>query len=629
MKNKLAILLVIVFSINSCAQNYTNKIKDKGMFDKMSGLPLVDKYGKVSALKVVFDLKTEKLYFINSSYFKYHYEFCNTILHYNVGLDYFNKANYSDYSKRRFLLANINHFESTGDYAMEISAVDVMPCHYILKLYSLIGENTFLGDSLKFLVNTTRLQKEQECFRPINIIAPEDVYGKINYQAISKNSAYGVLKFIENIDSAINNISPTDIIVLNNTPLYLPKVAGVIVNQLQTPLSHLTILGQNRKIPIIAYTKAFSDNEFMKLDNQKVFFEVKNNDFSINRVDDIKTTSNKTKNIKLKYNLEVDSLLSIENLCKKSYTYCGNKAANFALLNKLSKKGDFKTPESAFVVPFYFYNQHIRESGVNLLIDSLLNNKNGFKEHYNLKVFLGKIRDTIKNHPINIGLLKSIEQKIIEEGSYTRMRFRSSTNAEDAKGFSGAGLYASKTGILNHDKKTIEKAVKKVWASLWSFEAFSEREFFNINHHDVFMGILVHRSFPNEAVNGVAITKNIYRNNSYGFVINAQLGNENVVKPDSNIICDQFICYPNNADNIYENKNTVDIITVSNLNNHQLVMTDVEIQNLANQLQLIKRYWHKRSFSAKTYIDYGLDIEFKLDGENRDLYIKQVRPYND
>ena len=226
-------------------------------------------------------------------------------------------------------------------------------------------------------------------------------------------------------------------------------------------------------------------------------------------------------------------------------------------------------------------------------------------------------------------MLNSINAKVLENSPWTRLRFRSSTNAEDADGFSGAGLYTSQTGILKDDKKSFETAIKKVWASLWSYEAFAEREYYNIDHRNVYMGILVHRSFPDEKVNGVAITKNLYRPNNYGFVVNAQLGDESVVKPKEGVICDQFICFPDSGEFLFNDRNAVDIITQSSLNNNKLVMTEEEIQHLADQLMIIKNHYKYRNVVANPYIDFGLDIEFKLVGENRELYIKQMRLYNE
>ena len=112
-------------------------------------------------------------------------------------------------------------------------------------------------------------------------------------------------------------------------------------------------------------------------------------------------------------------------------------------------------------------------------------------------------------------------------------------------------------------------------------------------------------------------------------MVNEQLGGESVVKPKPGIICDQFICYTSLDDNVYTAKNAIDIISLSNLNNNELVMNENEIQHLADQLEYIKRKMIKPPRGSEGYFNQGLDVEFKLDGDNRQLYIKQVRIYND
>lgn len=620
---------MVLLSLRVYGQNSVNRLGSKTDFDSFSGLPLVEKYGEVSAIKLVYDLKTKEIYYINSRYFKYHHEFCSYKLENEVDLDYFNKINYSNNSKRKYLLANINFYKSLGIYALEISPVDLMTQEDVVLLWSIVSKTTFISDSLHLLLNSTRLQNLSSSIESkAPILNPSDIYRNLNYQAISKYKSCGILHFINNLESEKDEINPLDIIVVNETPLVLPRVAEIIVNEFQTPLSHLTILGQNRKIPISAYKSAFEDSTLLKLNNKKVCYDVLSDTFKIDLVDKITIPKSNQKQIKLKFNLKVDSLVGVENLDKKSFKYAGYKASNFGVLFQLSKKHDFKVPECAFVIPFYFYNQHIQSYITKQLIDSLIVEKDKIHSSDSLKLFLKNIREAINSTPLDSVLLNSINDRVAISNC-ARLRFRSSTNAEDAKGFSGAGLYTSKTGILDDNKKTFEKAIKKVWTSLWSFKAYSEREYYNIDHHDVYMGILVHRSFPDEAVNGVAITKNLYRPDNYGFVVNAQLGNESVVKPKRGVVSDQFICYPNNADNIYKNKNTVDIITQSSLNDDKLVMTETEIQNLANQLELIKKYFISHTFTSKLYLDFGLDVEFKLEGENRELYIKQIRLYND
>lgn len=606
-----------------------NVLDSKNDFDNLSGLPLVEKYGQVSALKLVYELKTNEIYYINSKYFKYHHEFCSYKLENEVDLEYFNKINYSNDSKRKYLLANINYYKSLDVFALEISPVDLMSQEHIILLWNIVSKSTFIRDSLHLLLNSARLQNLSSLLESkVPVLNPSDIYRNLNYQAISKNKSCGILHYIDNLESEKDEINPMDIIVVNETPLVLPKVTGIIVNEFQTPLSHLTILGQNRKIPIAAYKLAFEDSSLLILNDKKVCFDVLSDTFTIDIVDKLLITKSRQKKIKLKSDLEVDSIVGIEYLNKKSFKYAGFKASNFGQLFQISKKNDFKVPESAFVIPFYFYNHHVQSCSAKHIIDSLLDEENETYNSDSLKLILKNIRHAINSAPVDSVLLSTINDRVANS-EYIRLRFRSSTNAEDAKGFSGAGLYTSKTGVLNDSTKSFERAIKKVWASLWSLEAYSEREYYNIDHSDVYMGILVHRSFPNEDVNGVAITKNLYRPDNYGFVVNAQLGNENVVKPKQGIVSDQFICYPNSADNIYKNKNTIDIITQSSLNNDKLVMTEDEIQNLANQLEIIKRYFRRHTFTSKSYLEFGLDIEFKLEENNRELYIKQVRLYND
>jgi pyruvate, water dikinase len=630
--NKTAYFFFLLFTLTGQAQSqtYLDTLKQKSDFDNFCGMPLSSKYGQVVAVKVVYDLQTEQLYFINSKYYKYHHEFCQGTIESQIELDNFNAVNYSDLPERRYLLGNVNYFKTINQYVLELSPVDQMPFDLILKFDSIVSGATYFGKDMKFLSNSVRLQNlENKLKNKLDVIKPSDIYYNLTYQCIGKYTNTGVLRFIDNMEAEASFISSKDIIVLNEMPKYFAQVSGIIVTKFQTPLSHLSILAQNRKIPICAYKHAFEDSILRKYANKKIKFSVKSDTFLVVLTKNIEKKVEDIKKMTFTVDLTVDSLIEVKYLSKNSSEYVGNKAENFGFLNSLSSQSSFKVPESAFAIPFYFYNQHIEKSRAKSFISGLINNKSDQENVDSLKNKLKNIRTEIIQTPIDEAFLKTVEDRIRKLGNYSRMRFRSSTNAEDAEGFSGAGLYESYTGELGNEKQSVEKAIKKVWASLWSFEAYSERNFFNIDHESVYMGVLVHRSFPDEQVNGVAITKNPYRRDSYGFLVNAQLGDESVVKPKEGNMCDQFICYPNNANVLYKNKTIIDVISVSNLNNNNLLMSEKEIQNLANQLARIKKYFMKQNFITKSYFDFGLDVEFKLDGEKRELYFKQVRIYND
>ena len=630
-KSTLIILLLSVF-ISCTAQpepKYLYGLKDKAEFNMLSGKPLSNKYGEVDAIKVVYDIKSAKIYYLNGKNYKYHHGFCSVKLGYNKGLTEFNVNNYSANSdKREYLLGNLNYYHSINEYVMDVSPADMIEPRDIEVLYNKILASTFLGKELKLLLNTSRLINLKDEFH-IATITPELIYKNQLYQSISNSKCYGYLRFATIKDLKEKKFNGNDILVLEETPGEIPLVSGVISSEFQTPLSHLSILGRNRDIPIMAYKGAYKNKKLLALKDKYVCLTVTENDYFI-RKSSIKNTNAKLnkKNLVLKRDLSVDTLVGFSTLKNVSSASIGNKAKNFAVLQHLSKTTDFKVPEGAFAIPFYFYERHIESSGAGILIEQLLLDIENKQPDIDLKKRLSAIRKSITQAPLDPELIAGITKKESELSNYKRLRFRSSTNAEDMDGFGGAGLYTSKTGIIGDTVKTVERAIKKVWASLWYLRAFNEREYFNIDQKKVAMGILVHRAFPNEIANGVAITKNIYRESHLGHVINVQLGNESVVNPKKGVVCDQVICYETAfANKIYTGKDIVEVITKSSLNNNQLIMTDKEIVHLTKQLETIKKYYYDRD-SHRDYAGYGLDIEFKLDTDQRILYIKQVRYYN-
>jgi hypothetical protein len=86
------------------------------------------------------------------------------------------------------------------------------------------------------------------------------------------------------------------------------------------------------------------------------------------------------------------------------------------------------------------------------------------------------------------------------------LRFRSSSTVEDIEGFNGAGLYDSATGYVVARKATATEAkrnsmgdaLRKTWASYFSYEAFEERHQHHIDHLAADMAVLVHSRFDDE-----------------------------------------------------------------------------------------------------------------------------------
>lgn len=627
------ILLLPFFVLISCSGNsqpQPRTLSTQAQFNAWSSKPLYQKYGQVRALKVVYDNLNNELHFVSSENYEYHYEYCMQKLGFPDDLQRFNEEAYSDRADRRFLLANINYYQALDKFTLELGPSDRMNKKHIILLFEAIKKEVFFADNFYLILNTAHVVSVMKDETKIPTISPSEIYNGQKYQPISKYSSNGTLRVIHDWEAEKDSIRPTDIIVIQDIPAVFPLVQGVIVTQFQTPLSHVTLLGQNRKIPICAHVDVFKMKDLLKFDGQIVSFQVEQDTFFIKK-SDVKLADiwQAGKPIRLSKNAKVEGLIPVKLLEERYSNIVGCKAANFGELNLYAARIGFKVPESAFAIPFFYYEQHVTGVNAQSKIESLLAKDNRNRSSIAIKKDLEEIQNLILNGKVNATLISDVEKMIIESGPFRRMRFRSSTNAEDREGFSGAGIYTSKTGEIGNPKKPIDGAIREVWASLWSYNAFMEREAFNIDHSTVAMGILVHRSFPDEEVNGVAITSNLYRDDYLGFVVNAQLGDESVVQPNGTIQCDEFICYPDETVSMYgKTEAGIDIINYSSLNDGQLVMTEAEIQHLANVLELIKLKYLRSHYTRETYFRFALDLEFKLDKDTRELYIKQMRIYN-
>ncbi|MEG2102411.1 MAG: PEP/pyruvate-binding domain-containing protein, partial [Flavobacterium sp.] len=443
------------------------------------------------------------------------------------------------------------------------------------------------------------------------------------YQEVVSGSNIGILKQYKIKDLESRKPNSNEIVILDGTPDVLPNVRGIIVNELQTPLSHLVLLGKNRKIPIMAYTKVFKDTNINKLLSKKVELKIEVDTFFIKETDKKIVEKVNSKKKKLTIDNTVTDLVDLSKIPKKGVNYIGSKAQNMAYLIAVSKEIPFKTPENAHAIPFYFYTKHIQKESISPLISELLTSTKKDSAVWVNKQ-LKKIRDAIKKEPVDPVLIAKLNETF-KNAQFKNFRFRSSTNAEDLDDFNGAGLYDSKTGILGDSIKTFEKAIKQVWASVWNEASYNERELFGIDQHNIAMGVLVHRSFPDELANGVIITKNIFRENFPGITVNIQKGENSVVKPEKGEICEQFVAYHFNS-GTNDDDFDIDYTSISNLNNNEPLLSRKEMSRLFLVSSKIEekmyRYWRKNTY-------HPVDIEFKIVGENRDLYIKQVRPFNE
>jgi hypothetical protein len=505
----------------------------------------------------------------------------------------------------------------------------------ILDLYKKIAALTFFPAKIKVLASSPEMEKKFAGIPSLPVVLSDDIYKGRQYVSLNKGGTFGYLRKVDIKEFDKFNFDKHDIVILNGLPNQLPVVSGVLTVPFQTPLCHISLLCQNRGTPNATYRKAWTDAAILKLENKLVYYEVTADTFFLRSADQGEaeafwSKAENRKPIQLSVDTSQRKLMNMQDLSFKNVSLVGGKAANFAELTKIKvDKKPLPIPEGAFAIPFYYYYQHIQSNNIAAMLDSVLNNSAILNDKKTVEDKLKQIREAIKNAPLNKEFLNAVIKRLESTGDeFMHYRFRSSTNAEDVKGFNGAGLYDSKTGSLTDAAKPVEKAIKAVWASLWDERAFAERQYFKIDPHSVAMGILVHRAFGEELSNGVAVTKHLYRNNYPAYTINVQVGEISVVTPPDSVTCDEAII---GLGEVTGSKDVeVEYIGRSNLSKDKTVLTNEQIALLSRYLTAIKEHFYyqveKGNRNKVTdFWNYGLDVEFKIDAHTGNLYIKQAR----
>jgi len=608
-------------------KDFTFKISSSRAFKEFAGKPLTHAFSGVSSIKLVYHLTENKLYFINSKKYPLHYNFCKEFFE-NMEMNDFNHLNYNDNPSRQYYLATLNCFKDANIYTLEFSPADNISKEAVEMIYSGL-QKAFFSSNLFLQLNTQTRLKYTDWQIPI--ISMSDLFAGQKLQIIQKGKANGKLIIVD-ADSLKSLGKVNDcILLIRGNANEIPLCRAIITTSFQTPLSHIAILSQNRKTPLIALKDAASEKLIRFYVNKDIIFNVLEDTFLIEENTNVATAGNISshKQIKLLFDTITQTVVPVKNLRIKDIKTYGVKAVNFGQLQQVKYKGKrIMTPEGGFAIPMFYYYRHLKKNGADTLINHFLTNYQSMSK-VDIQYALSHIQSSIENGKINKELLKIIEKNIFLSGKTGRFRFRSSSNAEDLEGFNGAGLYTSETG---NNSKSIEKAIEKVWSSLWSERAFEERCNAGIDHRTAGMAVLAHRSFPAEYANGVAITRNMYRDFDFGFVINLQIGDNSLVKPSGEETCEQFISYFNSGDSFFNGKDAIEYLSFSSLNDYQPILTKTEIFELTQQLDKIKRRFYRKlkAWKKYTYKDFAMDVEFKaeLTGGKKVFYFKQARPFN-
>lgn len=405
----------------------------------------------------------------------------------------------------------------------------------------------------------------------------------------------GILERVGSANFGSASLQPFAIPILETIPADLPPVSGVISAVPQTPLSHINLLAKSRGTPNVYMADALVDSRLREWEvwRAPVVMRVRTDALDIQAIDNadfwtwwalqgqtaIELVPVPLDGLPRVVDLRAHGLEDMPHLIPR----VGGKAAGMAAFAAVPA---MILPDAPMAITVRAYEEHIdplRGILSDLLADPIFHAVStarfallegvdtflaahadspfgldewvaGFQEDFPPGTLFGDIlaaggvKRMIRDQPLDTAFAAELAAEIARQYAHLDpaqgLRFRSSSTAEDAEGFTGAGLYDSNTGFRDPSgradpkerQRTLEWALKKTWASFWNFGAFEERRLAGIEHMDARMAVLVHPRFddPAELANGVINVH--YARKVAGdeaqVVVNVQAGSLSVTNPD-------------------------------------------------------------------------------------------------
>jgi len=595
-------------------------ISSREEFDRLSVTYDPDTPYALPHLIFVIDRKdNNRIYYVNKKRYSFHKDFVNgNYLSLDRGREFF-ENNYLK-PNRRFILGTIAYQTLVKRFTFEFWEGDLVPAQQI-KLTSDVINKTFFAP-VAYKPNSLRQDQESQSITGLQRVLQSDISKEQDYQTLNIAKGLGRVHLIEKLDQHVE-IGFNEILVLNEVPVQLPPVAGIVTAQPSTPLSHINLLAKGWGIPN-AYLK--NAHELLKqYDGRWISFETRRDGYSIKLADMDqlreyqRRLAERRDVVKARYNLSEKRLLSLRTQRSHSSIAFGSKSANLGEVANARIPG-IVVP-GGFTIPFYYYHAFIKDNAVDDRIYELLNDQKFVHDPAYRREQLAGLRTLIQQGRFAESLSRQIRRRVATEYQGKGLFVRSSSNAEDLPNFSGAGLYTTVPNVKGDDQLT--EAIKTVWASLWNFEAYEARERALIDHSRILMAVLIQEGINSES-SGVMITTDPFDGENRGAIYISAKRGLGIKVVEGKRVAEQIIFRPRtNAVQVLTRSDEDSLLTFAEnggvrevaITGERNVLTDDVIRRLVRAASAVKRVFRNRD----------QDIEWAyMKGQ---IFILQSRPY--
>ena len=513
---------------------------------------------------------------------------------------------------------------SLGVYRFQFGANDVYSFKEISYAFTVLAASMpLLEENLAYFPMwskaVARYHKDQSLYDDsrVDVLLAEDIAFDLDFISLNPGEGFGFLRVM----SLEERPNPRDIVIYETLPNDLSRVAGIITTVPQTPLSHVNLRAVQDGVPNSFIRDALKDGDIDGLIGSYVQYLVGSSGYFLRaatpeEVDAHYKASRPSETQTPERDLTVTEITALSDIEFDDWNAFGVKAANVAVLGTL----DFPdgTVPDGYAVPFHFYDEFMKHNGFYDDVEEMLADSDFQSDFETQEKELKKLRKKIKKGETPEWIIAALTEMHSKYPEGQSLRYRSSTNNEDLPGFSGAGLYDSKTQHPDETEEDgIAKSLKQVYASLWNFRAFTEREFYRVGHLAAAMGVLVHPNYSDELANGVAVSFDPIRMRYGNYYVNSQLGEDLVTNPDAHSAPEEILLHRGGEYTV--------LATSNQMQRGQLLMSDAQMDQLRRHLELIHDEFAEL-YGVEAGEPFAMEIEFKITSDDI-LSIKQARPW--
>lgn len=592
-------------------------VKSRADFDMLQRTYYAGTRYAIPHILFVVDRSAGKVFYVNAQKFRFHKDFlyAEGLAPAGAKLD---RQLYFD-ADRRFVIGTIAWQPSLSSFTWELWEGDLLPENLISQTHGFLTRGFF--EKLTYKPNSSR---QEDCARKLNLpsVTQADLAGKQSYLALNTGKSTGRVRFVKS-EEELDDVEDYEIVVMDFLPLKITPVRGVIVSQPSTPLSHINILAHGWKIPNVFIRDA--SNVLQPYAGQWIQLVAEDRKFSIQEAEPLFKSA---KNIPVSAppaDTNTSEVVPLENMARAYSVAYGAKAANLGEIAQKLKE-NVRIPQG-FGIPFHYFADHMHRHGLDKKLENLLKEKKFQTNKKYRRAKLAELRDAITRAGLKDALAREIRDQWQKKLQAKPVFVRSSSNLEDVADFSGAGLYYSAAN--QRTPQDIMQSVKRVWASLYSFEAFEARKAHYVDQQHIFMAVIVQTGVDMDR-GGVLITRNPYlKTGNDAVLISAVCGHNSQIADNRGMPEQVLVNYESDAVIVWTRstqQNALRFAAQKEFSAEPAGCADEQGRVLSDQTA---RALAKLALKIRAVFDDKIEQDIEWGIENGKIYILQSRPYRD